>query len=213
MFNKKILVFDLGGVIIDLHVDRSFRALAEMGVAPALLTEAGSLVNATMQAYDRGDISTGKFFGYLASFVPQEVRDSMGDRLHDTLCSIWNMMLGDFREAKLKRIKELRQMGFRVVMLSNTNEAHWPEIERKFFAAAGEPLGDCFDALYLSYRMRRRKPEPEIFLELLAAENAVPGDCVFFDDSAENCAAARVLGIEAVQVERNSGWDNLFIDD
>ena len=54
-----------------------------------------------------------------------------------------------------------------------------------------------------------RKPEPEIFLELLRCEGAEPQDCIFFDDSQENCDAARSMGIDAVKVERNAAWNNI----
>jgi putative hydrolase of the HAD superfamily len=95
-------------------------------------------------------------------------------------------------------------------MLSNTNDGHWTTIEKRFFNASGESLENCFDALYLSYRMHRRKPEKEIFLELMNSEGVTPDECIFYDDSAENCEAARSLGIDAVQLERNSSWGSAF---
>lgn len=203
MLQKKVLIFDLGGVIIDLHVNRSFGALAAMGVAPQLLSESGSAVNEVMALYDRGDITTGELFERMASLVPQTGRDGSGSGLHGRMAEIWNMMLGDFPVGKLRRLKELRAKGYRVVMLSNTNEAHWPEIERKFLETVGCSLECCFDALYLSFRMRCRKPEPEIFLRLLENEGVAASECLFFDDSAVNCDAARQVGIESVLVERN----------
>lgn len=208
---KKLLVFDLGGVLIDLHVNRSFEALAAMGVAPSMLTEEGSLVNRIMQQYDRGDIPTEEMFEYISSFIPAEACEKYGVGLREHIGNVWNMMLGEFSLRKLQLLKELRAKGYRVVMLSNTNEAHWPEIERKFAAVAGEPLQGCFDALYLSYLMRLRKPEQEIFTRLLEREGITAAEAVFFDDSAENCAAARALGIEAVQVERNSSLDKYIM--
>lgn len=203
---KKVLIFDLGGVLIDLHIDRSFAALAALGVEQSLLTEKGCLLNEYMQRYDRGDISTAEMFGYISSQLPLQVRREAGDTLHLRIQEIWNAMLGEYATAKFHRIEELRRRGYRVVLLSNTNDGHWGEIERKFLAAMGKPFSSCFDALYLSYRMHCRKPEPEIFRALLDAEGVAPADTIFFDDSAENCAAARALGIDAVLLERNAPW-------
>lgn len=208
---KKVLIFDLGGVVIDLFVDRTFAAMLALGVPAGMLTEQGCLMNSMMMKYDRGDVTTDEMFGYVKSFIPDQVRDSFAGRLDDELRRVWNLMLGNFAPEKLQRIKELRSAGYRIVMLSNTNEAHWPQVESLFIEAAGEPLESYFDSLHLSYRMRRRKPEPEIFLDLLAAENASPGDCIFFDDSDENCEVARSLGIDAVVVERNAPWDGILI--
>ena len=78
--------------------------------------------------------------------------------------------------------------------------------------AAGEPLSSFFDALYLSYLMHCRKPEPEIFLSLLAKEGVAAGEALFFDDSAENCEAARALGLDAVLLERNAPWSGSLMN-
>lgn len=208
--NKKILIFDLGGVLIDLHVERSFAALVAMGVDASILTERNCLINEYMMRYDRGDITTEEMFSYIASQLPA-VECAVEQR--NRIAEAWNMMLGEYAPYKFHRLRELRARGYRIVMLSNTNDGHWDAIERLFEATMGEPLQAFFDALYLSYRMHRRKPEPEIFLDLLAAEGADAADCLFFDDSAENCAAARSVGIEAVLMERNTPWSGALIND
>ena len=199
------MIFDLGGVLLNLYVERSFAALVELGAPAAMLNESSCLLNETMQRHDRGDISTAGMLAYMQSFIPRPCSE-------EHLRRIRNLMLGDFPPAKLQCLRHLRRQGYRVVMLSNTNDGHWSEIERKFEAAAGEPLAGCFDALYLSFRMRCRKPEPAIFEQLLAAEGVEPGETLFFDDSAENCEAARSLGIAAVRVGRNAPWSSLPLE-
>lgn len=209
---KKVLVFDLGGVLIDLHVERSFMALVSMGVDASILTERACLLNEMMMKYDRGDISTAEMFGYMASQLPSAVRDELGDGLDARLHEVWEMMLGEYAPYKFECLRRLRSRGYRVVMLSNINDGHWGEVERRFEATMGEPLANFFDALYLSYRMHKRKPEPEIFQELLTKENVAAADCLFFDDSAENCEVARSLGIDAVLMKRNAPWSEDILD-
>lgn len=210
---KRLLIFDLGGVLIDLHVERSFAAFVAMGADPALLDEQQCLMNDMMQQYDRGEIDTAAFFGYIARFLPAHVRKLPDDILWQKISAAWNMMLGDYAPEKLRRIKELRADGHRVVLLSNTNEGHWDMIEEKFRNASGEELDTYFDSLYLSYKMKCRKPEPEIFLELLRCEGVEPSSCLFFDDSSDNCNVARSVGIEACLVERNAMWSGFFMND
>ncbi len=207
---KKVLIFDLGGVVIDLFVDRTFAAMAALGVPAEMLTECGCLMNSMMMQFDRGDITADEMFGYIKSFLPAAVREKTGAGLDGEIQRVWNLMLGDVPQAKLQRLAALRGAGYRVVMLSNTNSGHWPRIEQLFIEAGGKLPSECFDALYLSYLMRRRKPEPGIFLTLLESEGVEAADCLFFDDSAENCAAARALGIDAVLVERNALWEGMF---
>jgi putative hydrolase of the HAD superfamily len=207
---KKVLIFDLGGVVIDLFVDRTFAAMATLGVPADMLTERGCLMNSMMMQFDRGDITADEMFGYIKSFLPAAVREKTGAGLDGEIQRVWNLMLGDIPADKLQRLAALRGAGYRVVMLSNTNSGHWPRIEQLFMEAGGKLPSECFDALYLSYLMRRRKPEPGIFLTLLESEGVEAADCLFFDDSAENCAAARALGIDAVLVERNALWEGMF---
>ncbi len=210
---KKVLIFDLGGVLIDLHVERSFAALVAMGADASMLTERDCLINDYMMRFDRGEVSRDEMFRYIASQLPSVQLDALGDTLDAHIQSAWNMMLGEYAPYKFERLRKLREQGYRVVMLSNTNSGHWNEIESRFLATMGEPLSNFFDALYLSYRMRCRKPEAEIFLALLAAEGVKPADCLFFDDSADNCEAARALGIEAVLLERNAQWGSDIMND
>ena len=207
---KKVLIFDLGGVVLDLYVERSFAALLSLGVPAVLLTESGCLMNEWMMQYDRGDITTDEMFGYIKSFIPAAVREELGAELDSEVQRIWNLMLGDIPAAKLQRLAALRHSGYRVVLLSNTNSGHWPRIEQLFVEAGGKLPSECFNSLYLSFLMRSRKPDPEIFLSLIGNEGVEAADCLFFDDLAENCAAARALGIDAVHVERNASWEGLF---
>ena len=139
--NKKILIFDLGGVLIDLHVERTFDALAHLGVDRRCLSEGASPMNSSIMQFDRGDIAAAEMFGRIASFLAEKAAALPGKELEKRLAAAWNLMLGKFAPCKFRRLRELRERGYRVLMLSNTNELHWPEIERKF----KESIGDrCF---------------------------------------------------------------------
>ena len=207
--DKKIVILDLGGVVLDINVNLSFGALVALGLDARMLTEENCLVNETILKFDRGEIPADEFYSYIEGWLPEQVRLLPAEELRERVADIWNMMLGSYAPAKIERIRELRSQGKRVVLLSNTNEGHWGEIERRLYYAAGCRMDELLDELYLSYRMRMRKPEPEIFQELLRCEGAEPKDCIFFDDSQENCDAARCVGIDAVKVERNAAWDNI----
>lgn len=166
-----------------------------------------------IQRYDRGDVSTAEFYSYIAESLPQDVRSLPAEELHERIHDIWNMMIGSFSREKIEYIAALREKGHRIVMLSNTNEGHWDSVERIFHYTMGAPLNEYFDKIYLSFEMNLRKPEPEIFEEVLRREGTEAADCIFFDDSEENCNSARALGIEAVVMERNKAWNSLPIDE
>lgn len=199
----------MGGVLLDIHIERSFGALLALGMDGAMLNEKRCLVDDMIQRYDRGDVSTADFYAYIAEALPEGVRSLPEEELYERLHDIWNMMIGSFSPDKLEYLGRLRDEGHRILMLSNTNEGHWERIERLFRHTTGKAVGDLFDGLYLSYEMRMRKPEREIFLSLLRSEGVEPSDCIFFDDLEENCEAARSVGIEAVLMPRNASWNTL----
>lgn len=118
---KKVLIFDLGGVVIDLFVDRTFAAMAALGIPAEMLTERGCLMDSMMMQFDRGDITADEMFGYIKSFLPATVCEKLGTGLDSEVQRVWNLMLGDVPQAKLQRLAALRSAGYRVVMLSNTN--------------------------------------------------------------------------------------------
>ena len=91
---KKVLIFDLGGVVIDLFVDRTFAAMVSLGVPETMLTEQDCVMNSTMMQFDRGDITTAEMFGYIGSFIPAAVCDRLGTGLNDEVQRVWNLMLG-----------------------------------------------------------------------------------------------------------------------
>ena len=101
---KKVLIFDLGGVVIDLFVDRTFAAMAALGVPEAMLAERDCLINSTMMQYDRGDITDDEMLGYIKTFIPAATIEKMGARLDEEVHRIWNLMLGDISAAKLQRL-------------------------------------------------------------------------------------------------------------
>jgi putative hydrolase of the HAD superfamily len=48
--------------------------------------------------------------------------------------------------------------------------------------------------------MKKRKPEPEIFLEVLEDNKLLPHETLFLDDNADNIAGAKAVGIETAFV-------------
>ena len=90
----------------------------------------------------------------------------------------------------IELLRSLRS-GFRLACLSNNNEIHWRRL-RTVFAVDRE-----FDATYLSHEMGVMKPDRRAYERVLAHERVAPHDTVFIDDNADNVAAAHALGIEA----------------
>ncbi len=89
-------------------------------------------------------------------------------------------------------IEHLKKQGIRLLLLSNTSEAHY------HFIAPRLPIIQLFDAKILSYQVQAIKPQSAIYHEALAQAQCKPKECFYTDDIPEYIAAAKTHGIDAV---------------
>ena len=196
----KHVIFDLGGVLIDLDMPRCMQSFSSLGADPkALLQPAsvapaegrakatlcdGMVANGAMDLYQTGDISTADFIKGMLSFCHEGTTEQQ-------VMDAWNECLLTIPAYKLDYLKQLRQQGYAVHLLSNTNEAHWQFIAEKHFGGKTE---EYFSQLFLSQEMHMAKPNADIFLAVLERLGAKPSECLFLDDSQANVDAAQALG-------------------
>lgn len=210
---KKNIVFDLGGILLDIHPQRTFEAFAALGADRAVLSEAYTLANSTMMGYEKGLISTEELYDFITALLPQQTREMPADALQAHIRDAWRALIGDLPLYKWQRLTGLHSRGHKLFLLSNTNALHWEQIARNIEQIEGKRVEEYFDRIFLSYEMHRCKPDKEIFVQMLQEAGLQAGDTLFFDDSADNCAAARSVGIDAVLVERNSQWGDILLKD
>lgn len=210
---KRNIVFDLGGILLDIHPQQTFEAFAALGADRAILSEAYTLANSTMMNYEKGLITTNELYDFIASLLPQQVRELPAEALQAKIGTAWCALIGELPLYKWQRLAQLRKQGHNIFLLSNTNALHWKQIAANIENIEGRKVEEYFDRLFLSYEMHRCKPDTEIFTQMIQEAGINACDTIFFDDSADNCSAARSVGIEAVQIERNSQWGKILTTD
>lgn len=183
------VVFDLGGVLIDLNVTRciqNFCALMGKEQVHNILgmnddaegIQAASAANRQlMHDYERGLISTDDFFQTILRFCKQ------GTSLEQTYAA-WLSMIDGLPQEKLDYISLLRQAGYKVCLLSNTNQLHWDAV---FYAYR---LEHYFDSIFASHQLHCAKPEPAIYRLVAHTADARPYTTLFVDDLPKNREAA-----------------------
>ena len=210
---KKNIIFDLGGILLNIHPERTFAAFAALGVEESMLTETHSLANKVMLAFEKGEISPDELVDYIAGLLPLEVRDMPHDALRAHIFDAWCALIGELPLYKWQRLEQLRERGYNIFLLSNTNAIHWAAISRNISALDGRDVEGYFDGIYLSYEMHLCKPDEEIFRRVLADAGLQASETMFIDDSPANCEAAERVGIEPLLVERNSAWGGVLMND
>lgn len=197
----KNIIFDLGGVIIDIDMHQCLRQIEALGVPVQKMMEKGSSSGATvcdgmsvsgpMELYQLGKIPTDHFFAGILKYCND------GTTLQQ-LEDAWNSCLLTIPEERLEVIKSLRAE-YNVYLLSNTNDCHWKFIEEKYFSEPGHTTDVFFDRVFLSHEMHLAKPDKQIYEQVLKEIGAKGEDCLFIDDATANLDAAESCGIHTLQ--------------
>ena len=195
----KNIVFDLGGVIFKIDKNQAIRRFSEVGFA-----DAASYLDSFAQVGIFGDLESGKI---TAEQFRCQLSELAGKEMTLEDCAYgWQGYAVEVSQRNLDKLVELRQRGFRLSLLSNTNPFMMQWVRSDAFDGRGHGIGHYFDALYLSYEMRVMKPDRRIFEMMLQAEHAVPAETIFVDDGPHNAAAAAALGIHVLQPADASDW-------
>ena len=198
----KNIIFDLGGVVIDLDRQRAADALEALGItdAPALLGEYEQ--KGPFLLLENGNSTTADFYD---NMLPRCRKDTTCTEIRDA----FERFLVEIPMERLQAIRSLREKGFRLYVLSNTNPLmfnHWIDIA---FRQEGLTMNDYFDGIVTSYQEKRCKPDPEIFQNVINRYKLDPKETLMLDDSAKNCESARSVGLNAIQID-NNGADSLL---
>lgn len=200
----KNLLFDLGGVIMDIERDRAVRAFEAAG-----LTEADSLLGEYGQkgaflALERGEIDAAEFRRQLRPLFSRPVTDGEIDQA-------FTQFLIGIPASRLKALRELRRR-YKVYMLSNTNPIMFEGFIADEFRKEGHDMSAYFDGVVTSYEAKCYKPEKAIFDYACAHCGILPEETLFFDDSQSNVEAARALGFNAALVAPGKEFPDIICD-
>lgn len=195
----KTIIFDMGGVVITLDNGEAGKRFVELG-----LKNFNELMDPYKQNGINGDLEEGKL-------SEEEYRHKMSQMLgrevsFEELKHCWLGYVKDVPARKLMTLRNLKKLGYRVVLLSNTNPYMSSFTDSEEFSGDGHPIGDYFDAMYRSYEVKYMKPDENFFRYVLTKEKALPDECLFIDDGPRNCCAASELGIYTYCPQNGEDW-------
>lgn len=193
------IIFDFGGVILDIDPDLSRRRFAEMlGIENARKLEAEQLP----QLYEKGLISRAEFVSRINQIAGTQLSA-------DEILSAWNAMLLNYKPARIEWIKRLHTT-HRLLLLSNTNDSHFEYFHNKLIAEYGVTFYQLFDHVYLSHEMGMLKPSHEIYETVIAQQQLNLRRTLFIEDTARNVAGAQEVGLQTLLIPRNGEFYEFF---
>ena len=200
--NISTLIFDLGGVIVDLDLAKCIQNFKDLGLEniEQYLSNFGQ--KDFFMQFEKGQIGIPAFRNEIRKLAGTELSDVQIDKA-------WCSFLTQIPVEKLHLLSELKKK-YRLLLLSNTNPLHIETAVAAEFSKTGKTMQDFFDKCYLSYEMGMVKPDVEIFEALLADAQVKAEECLFLDDGKKNIDTAAALGIQTYWVKPNENLNFLL---
>lgn len=180
----KVIIFDLGNVIVKVDRTNLFKELAINSNKPIEHIKKYYENSSARRLFEIGKLKPKEFYEKIVSELNLNMNFKEFSKYY---CDIFTL-----NNDVVKLVQKLKK-NFRLILLSNTDIMHFNYIKNKY------KIVNIFDEQVLSYKVGHRKPNPLIFLKALKKAKTLPFKCAYFDDIAEFIYIARLIGIRAFQ--------------
>ena len=184
----KNIIFDLGGVLLDIDYHKTADAFKMLGVRQFDELYSQANANHLFEALETGEISEEQFYQSIHQHCnPHATRQQMQ--------AAWNAILLDFRKESLAVLETLKEK-YNLFLLSNTNSIHLTAFNQILLEQTGKTsLDEYFIKSYYSHIIHKRKPYAATYQWVLNEGNLIAGETLFIDDSINNIKGAEEVGI------------------
>ena len=190
----KNIIFDLGGVLLNIDFKKTEDAFHALGVTnfSEMFTQHHS--NPLFVQLEKGSVTPAEFYegfrnatGY--SFSDEEIKKA------------WNALLLDFRMPSIEWLSNIKDK-YRIFLFSNTNQIHYDAFIETYQQQTGLlNFNDFFEKAYYSQNMGMRKPDTAPFMHILKEQGLVAAETLFIDDTIKNIMAANEVGIQTIHLQ------------
>lgn len=185
----KNIIFDLGGVLLDIDYQKSIDAFTNLGIDDFEDMFSQFKADELFDKLETGKISETDFYAAIKKRTKRAIADEEIDQA-------WNALILNFRKESLAILEKL-SADHKLYLLSNTNSIHLKYFKKSFTKETGKPsLDTYFSKAWYSSEVGLRKPGTEIFEFALQEENLVAAETLFIDDTVLNIQTAQKLGFK-----------------
>ncbi len=192
--NIKNIIFDLGGVIININYEKSIQELRKYSKTGSDMEFTQKAQSHLFDLYETGQSTSQEFRDSLRQEYNLEASD-------DEIDDAWNAMLLDIPAERIELLQELGKK-YRLFLLSNTNAIHLKKFNEMVDHSFTIPnLDSLFEMSYYSHLVGKRKPDAAIFEQILHENNLDRNETLFIDDSVQHIRSAESLGIQTLHLQ------------
>lgn len=196
------IIFDLGGVIINLDMERTYHAFKKLAGEREVPMFNLTIQHEIFKQFEVGAIDTPTFLDGMRALI--------GPYTDAQLTDAWNAMLLDIPAERVALLRELKQK-YRTFLFSNTNQIHFDGFNKILNEAHGLPgLDPLFEKVYFSHTMGLRKPDVASFLQIINENGLVPAETLFLDDTAGHLEGAKIAGLQTMLVSNEQHILKIF---
>lgn len=189
----KNIIFDLGGVLLDLSVDSTLASFSNLSGLPQKEIRRIFETSVEFEQYERGEISDTVFRDFIRVVYRLDATDQQID-------TCWVAMLKELPKKKLELLQGIKNQ-YSTFLLSNTNSIHLSYFNTVSLAPFDKTsFGSYFHKDYYSHLMGKRKPDAEIYQQVLEENKLNPHQTIFLDDNVSNLKGAASLGIKTIHI-------------
>ena len=203
MKNIKVIIFDFGGVILNINYQNTIDSFRKLGVVKPENFYSKEMQFQIFNLLETGKITEKQFLSELKLMTEnasiKEIKKA------------WVSMLLDLPKSRLETLKILKNK-YRLFLLSNTNSVHINYIKNTLGDVKWKSFCNLFEEIYLSHEIGIRKPNVEAFQFILKKQNLSSNEVLFIDDSLQHIQGAKRLGINSHHLRDGEDITTLFLD-
>lgn len=190
----KNIIFDFGGVFIDVDYKRTEQAFINAGITNFQDFYSQQSASPLFEDLEKGNVAEDEFY--------KKFRQATGvDLSNEKITTCWNSILGHYYPEAIKKAKELKKK-YRLFLFSNTNSIHYKcfiQIYRQQFGK--EDFNSLFEKTYYSHEAGVRKPYPESYKWVLNDAGIIAAETLFIDDTKTNIEGAEKAGLQTIHLK------------
>lgn len=192
----KNIIFDLGGVIYDIRYQNIVEKFASYGITDFETYYTQANQTDAIDRFEEGKISAEEFRSYIRSISPIPLTDKQID-------DAWNAIIIDVPTQRVEMLKQLKKY-YHLFLFSNTNQLNYDQftvdLQQKF---GYDIFSELFEKAYFSHLIHYRKPCEEAFRYVLNAQNLIPEETLFIDDTIRHIEGAKKLGLNVYHLQKD----------
>ena len=183
----KTIIFDFGGVIIDIDPQLTINQFEKLGMSDSGTFLQPDFINNVIRKFERGVLTPEVFRDKVRARANSDFTDQQID-------DAWNALLFDIPAERIEVIEEVKKK-HKILLLSNSNEIHYDLYVRDLQLRFGyNEFDELFDKAYFSFDLHLSKPDVEIYEFVMYQHKLNPAETLFIDDNLENIKTAKSLG-------------------